>query len=53
MCKTFHSKLNQKLQKQVNYLNIYLHIILLFVIISGFRSKFELSFAGIPPPKGG
>lgn len=32
MHKTFTSKLNQKLQKQVNYLNIYLHLILLFAL---------------------
>lgn len=41
MRKTFTSKLNQKLQKQVNYLNIYLHLILLFALISGSRSNFE------------
>lgn len=42
MRKTFTSKLNQNLQKQVNYLNIYLHLILLFALISGYRSNFEL-----------
>lgn len=33
------SKQNQKLQKQVNYLNIFLHLIL-FALISGSRNKF-------------
>lgn len=42
MRKTFTSKLNQNLQKQVNYLNIYLDLILLFALISGYRSNFEL-----------
>lgn len=41
MRKTFTSKLNQKLQTQVNYLNIYLHLILLFALISGSRSNLE------------
>lgn len=35
------SKLNQKLQKPVNYLNISLHVIL-FALISGSRNNFEL-----------
>lgn len=41
MHKTFASKLNQKLQKQVNYLSVYLHLILLSALISGSKSNFE------------
>lgn len=41
MHKTFTSKLNQKLQKQVNYSNIYLHLICYLHLFLAQEATFE------------